>query len=104
MSLDFYNNEIAAKKKIIDQVIATVGNSTNAENILLAIKAIESLENVDLYPEFKIAVETIVAKILSLDLFSVIFGQACLDRPSSLWLDMWKHNGFLLQLKSPNIS
>lgn len=67
-TLDFYNNEINAKKKIINQVISLIGMTDDAEGILLAIKAIETLENVDLYTEFSIAVETIVNKILSMNL------------------------------------
>lgn len=69
-TLDFYNKEIDAKKKIMTQAVNTVGMTNNSEDILLAIKAIESLENVDQYPEFAVAVEAIVDKILAMDLTS----------------------------------
>lgn len=70
MTLDFYNNEINAKKKILQQAINVVGSSSNSEDILLAIKSIESIENVDQYPEFDAAVEAIINKILTIDLTS----------------------------------
>jgi len=67
-TLEFYNNEIAVKKKILNHVTSLVGMSTDSEDILLAIKAIESLENVNTYNEFTILIETMINKLLNMDL------------------------------------
>ena len=70
LTLEFYNKEIDAKKRIMTNAINTVGMTNDTESILLAIKSIESLENVDRYGEFELAVEAIVDKILSMNLLS----------------------------------
>lgn len=67
-ALDFYENEIFVKKKIIEQATTIIGNSNDTKNIMLAIKSIESLENVDRFPEFSIALETLISKITNMDL------------------------------------
>lgn len=69
-TVEFYNNEIAVKKKLLNQVITYIGMTDDSENILTAIKSVESLENVDTYEEFTILIETITSKILSMDLTS----------------------------------
>ena len=68
MKLENYQNEINAKLTILNKVNTIVYHSTESEDLLLAIKAVESLENINHLPIFETIVNNILAKINTIDM------------------------------------
>lgn len=71
MTLENYQNEINAKMTLLNKVNNIVYHSTETEDLLLAIKAVESLENVSHLPIFTTIVNNMIAKINTIDMSSM---------------------------------
>jgi len=71
MGLSTILAEEGVKIKMLNAVNDLIGRSESAEDILLAIKSVEALENVEHLTVFKIITENIVTKINNLNMDSI---------------------------------